>query len=307
MFPVYAVCKVLSVYQPRKVYPFRRDGAGIAAPCFICSCFGSVPSLFPAVRYVLHVHTDTRSPEPFRLRSVRSVAVEIRILRTCVLPVSPHLPSCLTEIPWMQPYSRHRLRSAGCILPSNTLLSVPICVNRTVLGRNCSVKYFRKTCILIPAIEGIAFPLRYLFHPGSVKVCLFGRRISVICHHGYLIGITPVAVGDGIRIIGNGQRTALFFRCGKSSIRLYFRFLILCQEKVQIKNDFFHLASILSRQVFAPALIVYSCIVFILIRRKISTMTMNPYCIIKCLYVLKNKAVCMFIIKYFKAVQPFSF
>lgn len=38
--------------------------------------------------------------------------------------------------------------------------------------------------------------------------------------------------------------------------------LILCQEKVQIKNDFFHLASILSRQVFAPALIVYSCIVF---------------------------------------------
>lgn len=39
-------------------------------------------------------------------------------------------------------------------------------------------------------------------------------------------------------------------------------FMILCQEKVQIKNDFFHLASILSRQVFAPALIVYSCIVF---------------------------------------------
>lgn len=38
--------------------------------------------------------------------------------------------------------------------------------------------------------------------------------------------------------------------------------MILCQEKVQIKNDFFHLASILSRQVFAPALIVYSCIVF---------------------------------------------
>ena len=38
--------------------------------------------------------------------------------------------------------------------------------------------------------------------------------------------------------------------------------LIICQEKVQIKNNFFHLASILSRQVFAPALIVYSCIVF---------------------------------------------
>ena len=81
---------------------------------------------FPAVRYVLHVHTDTRSPEPFRLRSVRSVAVEIHIPRTSVLPVSPHLPSCLTEIPWMQPYSRHRLRSAGCILPSNRLLSGPI-------------------------------------------------------------------------------------------------------------------------------------------------------------------------------------
>ena len=100
----------------------------------------------------------------------------------------------------------------------------PFCVNRTVLGRNRSGKYFRKTCILIPAVEGIACPFRHLFHPGSVKECLFGRRISVICHHGYLIGITPVAVGDGIRIIGNSQRTSLFFRCSKFIIRLYFRF-----------------------------------------------------------------------------------
>ena len=34
------------------------------------------------------------------------------------------------------------------------------------------------------------------------------------------------------------------------------------KKKYKLRMTFFHLASILSRQVFAPALIVYSCIVF---------------------------------------------
>ena len=75
-------------------------------------------------------------------------------------------------------------------------------------------------------------------------------------------------------------------------------YLVLCQEKVQIK----YALLMLSYPAKASALSSNAAIVFffILIWRKISTMAVCPHCVIKCFYIFEYQLICMPVIKNFK-------
>ena len=59
IFPVYTVCNAVCTPAHEGITFPHMDGAGIVAPLFHLQLFCSVRHYFPAVRYVLYVHTDT--------------------------------------------------------------------------------------------------------------------------------------------------------------------------------------------------------------------------------------------------------